>query len=299
MRAVYILGGLESVGSIPAPNTLTPEAVAEGLDNLRRSAEVVLSCGHFITKDMKAELDRTAFPRRAAVDLYVHCADRRRDCCPPAMSVWRAMARCRRMEIPSVRAASCRECESTFAAMAVRRVQTLYYVQANVADERSEIQRCGYSNGRPVSARATYLKAASVPASRTLFLAHSFLSSQSRLPSVLQDDSGIPFRFFWNGGWRCWFFGTYSGTLDIFAKYYQSDLHDRLCRAGRGLLPCRFGTGLQWRAGESNLLLAVRQQAPRPEFVSSAAIEHLSGQSRTIVERGQSGNGTNLRGGSG
>ena len=58
---VYILGGLESVGSIPAPNTLAPEALAEGLDHLRRSAESILSFGHFITKDMKAELDRTAF----------------------------------------------------------------------------------------------------------------------------------------------------------------------------------------------------------------------------------------------
>ena len=49
------------MGSILAPNTLAPEAVAYALANLRRSAEVILSFGHFITKDMKAELDRTAF----------------------------------------------------------------------------------------------------------------------------------------------------------------------------------------------------------------------------------------------
>jgi hypothetical protein len=70
----------------------------------------------------------------------------------------------------------------------------------------------------------------------------------------------------WNAGWRCWFFGTYSGTLDIFAKYYQRDLHAAFAAPGAAA-PLPFGTGYKWRAGESNLLLAVRQQAPRPETV--------------------------------
>src|SRR5262245_52089425 len=58
---VYVLGGLESVGSIVSPNALPEGEVALGLDNLRKSTEAILSYGHFITKDMKAELDRTAF----------------------------------------------------------------------------------------------------------------------------------------------------------------------------------------------------------------------------------------------
>ena len=116
---VYILGGLESVGSIPAPNTLTPEAVAEGLDNLRRSAEVVLSYGHFITKDMKAELDRTAF-RGVLPLIYTFIA-----------LTGGKIVSARYFGVASdgtlqeygnflVRAASCQGCESIFAAMAVR-----------------------------------------------------------------------------------------------------------------------------------------------------------------------------------
>ena len=60
--------------------------------------------------------------------------------------------------------------------------------------------------------------------------------------SVLQDDSGIPFRFFRDGRWQLWLFGTYSGTLDIFAKYYQSDLQSAFATSrSRGTAAFRNG----------------------------------------------------------
>ena len=78
--------------------------------------------------------------------------------------------------------------------------------------------------------------------------------------SILQDDSGIPLRYFLDGQWRCYFFGRYSGTLDIFKKYSQADCQQAFAN-GAGELP--FGTGYKWRLGESNLMLGVKQEAPR------------------------------------
>ena len=69
----------------------------------------------------------------------------------------------------------------------------------------------------------------------------------------------FPSGYFRDGNWRLWLFGTYSGTLDIFTKYYQSDLQTAFAPPGAGA-PLPFGTGYKWRLGESNLLLAVRQQ---------------------------------------
>jgi hypothetical protein len=258
---VYVLGGLESVGSIPPPNTLAPDAIAEGLDNLRRSAEIILSYGHFITKDMKAELDRTAF--RGVL---------------PLIYTFISLAG---GEIVSTRYVGVgsdgilRQGESLSGSRGIlpgvqiefRRggasVQTLYYIQANVADDALK------SNGGLLKWTArfgvgnVYLKAASYLLHEAYFSRiRSFLLNQAA--SVLQDDSGIPFRFFRSGDWRCWFFGTYSGTLDIFGKYYQNDLQAAFGTPGAAI-PLPFGTGYKWRLGESNLLLAVRQQAPRPE----------------------------------
>jgi hypothetical protein len=261
---VYILGGLESVGSIPSPNTLAPEAVAQGLDNLRKSAEVILSFGHFITKDMKAELDRTAF--RGVLPLiytfisltggeivstrYVGVGS------DGVLREFNDSFSGSRGILPGVRIDFRRDGASG--------VQTLYYVQANVADDglKSNGSLLKWAGGFGVG--NVYLKAAS-------YLLHESYFSRIRAfllnyaAAVLQDDSGIPLRFFGDGRWRLWLFGTYSGTLDIFAKYYQSDLQAAFAAPGAAL-PLPFGTGYKWRLGESNLLLAVKQQAPGPQM---------------------------------
>lgn len=260
---VYLLGGLESVGSIPAPNTLAPQAVAEGLENLRKSAEVVLSYGHFITKDMKAELDRTVF--RGVLPLiymfitltggeilsarYVGVAGN------GTLQEYGNSYSGSRGVLPGVRIDFRREGRAG--------IQTIYYVQANVADDALKSNPAILAWAGRFGAGNVYLKAASYLLHESYFSRiRSFLLNQAA--SILQDDSGIPFRFFRDGGWRLWLFGTYSGTLDIFAKHYQSDLQAAFAAPGAAVsLP--FGTGYKWRPGESNLLLAVKQRAPSPE----------------------------------
>jgi hypothetical protein len=258
---VYILGGLESVGSIPAPNTLTPEAVAEGLDNLRRSAEVVLSYGHFITKDMKAELDRTVF-RGALPLIYTFIALTGGKI---VSTSYFGVARDGTLQaygnsgsrgvLPGVRIDFRRDGGAG--------VQTLYYVQANVADDALKSNDGLLKWAANFGVGNVYLKAASyLPHEPYFSRIRSFLLSQGA--SVLQDDSdSVPVL---KRQLYCWFFGTYSGTLNIFAKYFQSDLQTAFAAPGAAA-PLPFGTGYKWRLGESNLLLAIKQQAPRPEFV--------------------------------
>jgi hypothetical protein len=140
------------------------------------------------------------------------------------------------------------------------RTQTLYYVAADISN--SGLARTGgvlrWTQSFGVS--NAYFKAAS-------YLMHEASFSQIRsfvlasAASILQDDSGIPFRFLRDGGWRMFFFGTYSGTLEIFAKYRQDDLGAAF--AGPGMaVPLSFGTGYKWRRGESNLVLALRPGTP-------------------------------------
>ena len=138
--------------------------------------------------------------------------------------------------------------------------------------------------GQRFGAGNVYLKAASYLLHESYFSRiRSFLLNHAT--SVLQDDSGIPFRFFRDGGWRFWFFGTYSGTLDIFAKYYQSDLQSAFATSGAAVsLP--FGTGYKWRPGESNLLLAVKQRAPSPEKAASNSEHEPAGMAIFIVALG-------------
>jgi hypothetical protein len=263
---VYILGGLESVGSIPPPDALTPQALSDALAHVRKSAETILSFGHFITKDMKAELDCSDF--RGVLPLiftfialtggevisarYVGVGS------DGILREYGERSSTSRGALPAARI--------EFRRGGAAGVQTLYYVQANLADDALKSNDAALKWAGRFGSGNVYLKAASYLLHEPYFSRiRSFLLNQA--VAVLQDDSGIPLRYFRNPDWRCWFFGVYSGTLDIFSKYYQSDLQAAFFAPGAGLsLP--FGTGYKWRAGQSNLLLAVRQQAPRAEPIS-------------------------------
>jgi len=57
----YALGGLEPVGKLMNPLELPPEALHASLAALRKSTEVIMNFSHFITKDMKDDLQSSAF----------------------------------------------------------------------------------------------------------------------------------------------------------------------------------------------------------------------------------------------
>jgi hypothetical protein len=262
---VYILGGLESVGSIMPPNALPPEEVAFGLENLRRSAEVILSFGHFITRDMKAELDRTAF-RGVLPLIYMFIALTGGEIVSTRYIAVVGGGAVRELgsesvqskgQLPGVRV--------EFRGRGRSDVQTLIYVQANVADDflksNGSLLQWASSHG----AGNVYLKAASYLLHEPYFSRiRSFLLDYAI--SVLQDDSGIPFRYFGDGRWQLWLFGSYTGTLETFAKYYQSDLQSAFATP-RAAASLPFGTGYKWRLGESNLMLAIKQQSASPANV--------------------------------
>ena len=264
--ADYLLGGLEPVGSVPAPDSLDAVRLETALKNLRQSSEVILSFGHFITKDMKAELEAADF--RGVLPLLLTFV---------AMSGGEVLDVCyftvrndggvtnfgpaagARGAIPGVRI--------TFRRSPGASTQRIHYVQADVSDS-------GLGSGGHVLAFASSFGRANVYLKAASYLMHEPYFSKIRKfllensTSVLQDDSGIPLKYFQDGNWRCWFFGKYSGTLDIFKKYYQLDMGKAFDLSGE---PLPFGTGYKWRLGASNLMLAVPQAPARAEPVTAPA----------------------------
>jgi len=260
----YILGGLEPVGSVPPPESLDGPRLEAALANLRKSTEVILSYGHFITKDMKAELELTDI--RGVM---------------PIMMAFIAMSGGEVMEVSyfgvgssgaavefgsSYRGASgmLPGVRITFRPNSQSVPRRIHYIQADVSDGgigsngAVTTWAAGFGEGN------AYLKAASYLMHEAYFSKiRQFLLRQSK--SVLQDDSGIPLKYFRDENWRLWFFGRYTGTLDIFKKYWQPEM-DAAFQEATPALP--FGIGYKWRVGESNLVLAVKQQAPKAEPVA-------------------------------
>ena len=72
--------------------------------------------------------------------------------------------------------------------------------------------------------------------------------------AVLQDASGIPYRYYQSAGWDTELFGNYVRTLDMFKSYYQADL--RAAYQAAGPKPLKFGVGYTNQPSETCLILA-------------------------------------------
>ena len=72
---------------------------------------------------------------------------------------------------------------------------------------------------------------------------------------LLQDDSGMPLRFFNKQKWDLTFYGKYTSPIALFRNHDQPDLR-RVYNLNKGIEPLNFGIGYKVGINESNLMLA-------------------------------------------
>jgi hypothetical protein len=100
------------------------------------------------------------------------------------------------------------------------------------------------------------LKAASyLPHQNGFSRVREFLLNQSNV--IIEDDSGIPLRYFDAAKWVVKPFGTFRGPIELFAQYPQPDLAQLYQSNAVPRLP--FGFGYRNYGSQSTLLVAVRR----------------------------------------
>ena len=73
----------------------------------------------------------------------------------------------------------------------------------------------------------------------------------------MQDDSGIPIRFFDPRRWIVRFYGSYLGPIELFKEHYQRDLADLYRRSRPKKLD--FGVGYRFNRSQTTLMIATRK----------------------------------------
>jgi hypothetical protein len=252
----YVLSGLEPVGPVPNIEGLSRGALAGEVGRLQRSLNSVLSYSFFITKKMKNELRGGrltgtlpilyVFLARAGktidevslitldADGNVHAADEDKS---GGKAPWHAP-----------------EGAKIVFSGADGKKRTLYYFSTDVSD--GGFDRSGFEafcaklgHGDALLKSASYLMH-----SGNFSKVRSFVLDHSN--AIVQDDSGIPLRYFKEDEWRLYPFGNYLGPISIFPGKYQRDLSALYRKDRAGALD--FGIGYRWRPRQSNLLLAIR-----------------------------------------
>ena len=247
----YVLSALEPVGPIPNLWRLSPGARAGALQELRASMQSVLSYSFFITKQMKSHL-RSGNMRGTLPVLFVFLARSGKTITnveyvhlnPDGLAVPNN-ARLKGSS-PGVRIAFTDQAGKS---------RTLYYFQTDLSNGglkssgfRAFSQALGPADSLVKSA-SYLLHSGNFSLSRNFLLKHSDV--------IVQEDSGIPLRFFNRKVWQLQPFGRYVGPISIFPRKYQRDMQVLFAR-GRAK-SINFGIGYRWRTHETHVLLATKK----------------------------------------
>ena len=247
--SAYYLCGVEPVGAIPDITQIPHELVDPVLSNLRKSLETSLSWSFFITKKMKSDLAQKQLSGTLPI-LYVFLA--------------RLGYTIESVELVTL------DREGGFTAdgkgtPGVRIIfsrsdgaaQTLYYFATNLSDEGVRnapgfMKLCERQGpGRSLVKAASYLM--HEPWFATV---RNFLLTHSKV--LVQDDSGIPFRYFDRSRWNIRFCGRFVGPIATFKQYPQPDLAKAFAESNPALL--EFGFGYQWHPHRSSLIIATPRE---------------------------------------
>jgi hypothetical protein len=244
--STYILCGIEPVGPTPDIDKIPRAVLPSALANLRKSLDSVLSWSFFITKNMKVDLRQTQLNGTLPI-LYVFLA--RAGCTidsvtPVALDSAGNFVPEGKRTTPGVKI--------VFFSPGGKE-QTLYYFTSDLADWAIKtnpgfVKFCE-QQGRGV----TLLKAASyLMHSNNFSQVRDLLLTHSKL--ILQDDSGIPFRFFDPQKWDTRLYGRYHGPINRFKEHPQPDLAK--ADAESKPAPLEFSFGYQWHPSRSSLMVA-------------------------------------------
>jgi hypothetical protein len=253
---VYVMVALEPAGTLPTPKTFEKKDLARLLGEVRESVASELHRSFFITRQMdsqfRGQVNDGLFPpilhllvrtnhtilgyRGVRLDENGEVIDR-----PDS---WHAPGRIGNKGV-----------EIEFRSDADGSVHKLFYFSVNLADDHLKEDPQFIAFVGKLKGMATYFKATSYMTHKPEFsmIRDAVLANSA---AVLQDDSGIPYKYFAKP-WQVQLFGSYSRPYGSFRWLEQPDLRKAY---ETGSKPLGFKIGYGYSKAPSNLLLARRSQ---------------------------------------
>lgn len=156
---------------------------------------------------------------------------------------------------------SATECVTiSFSSKDSEQVKTLRYFRCDISDEGFK-PTPGFnkylSNLGDVN---TYIKSASYLLHYGTFTTiRNIILADSK--AVLQDDTGIPYKYYDTQKWEAYLYGVYVKPISDFTSPYlmQNDLKKVYDEGGENVKELPFSLGYHWRSGEQNQMLFIRK----------------------------------------
>jgi hypothetical protein len=233
--STYILCGTEPIGSIPDLTKMSADHIANSLLLLRGSMSTILRFHYFITKEMRQDLTHGEFGGTLPI-LYVFLA--RSGKTVRAVSNVSSPAPGVRIDFSS----------------GIGRSQTLYYFKVDLSNGKGSggfLSWCaGHGQGFGLLKSASYL-----PHSDSFSGVRNFLLGSCKV--IVEDDSGIPFRYFDSKRWTVRLFGNFTAPIELFAKNQQPDLVQAYANSHPA--PLGFAFGYDYKRANGMAIVAVKK----------------------------------------
>jgi hypothetical protein len=254
-KSVYL--SLESTGEIPSPDKDTA-IFANYFEDIRESLANMFARAFFVTSRMMTQL-HTPYLKGNLTIFMVFLA--RRQC---------AIVSINRVCIDSAGALvtvandSGRSVKGGVKGVEIQYVKArsngsirhLFYFPINICDSALALKPQFQAYLRSLGTTITFTKAASYCMHDKNFSTIRTISLNAR--AVLEDDSGIPYKYFPDSLWNVTLYGKYTKPVADFNYGFQTDL-DRAFVSGKNVKPLPFNIGYHWNDGYSNLILAIRK----------------------------------------
>jgi hypothetical protein len=255
-NATFLMVGLEPAGTLPDRRRIEKEGVSRYLEGIREAVYSELHRSFFITREMDHDfrgqvtdgllppiLLLLARSGHTILDYrYIRLDEQGRIIAREAN--YKATS-----EIGN------KGVEIDFSRDADGSVHKLYYFSVNLSDERLAENRPFLIYLSGLQGMSTFLKATSYMLHQKTF---SLIRNEvlARSKTILQDDSGIPYKYFSANSWHVRLFGSYDKPYGSFRYLVQPDL--RAAYLASKPEPLAFHIGYGFSKIASNLLVATR-----------------------------------------
>jgi len=249
----YVLVGLEPPGTLPTPSQLARKNLGSALAAERGTIHSELYRSFFITKQMDSQFRGQVTDGLLAPLLQLLVRTKNTVLGYRYVELSEAGAIVERSGTPS--GAGNKGVEIDFRADADQSIHKLFYFSVNLSDEKLRQNKPFLTFLAGLQGVTSYFKATSYMTHKPQF---SIIRDQvlAKSQAILQDDSGIPYRFFQPPVWRVQLYGDYARPYGSFRWLEQHDL--RKAYNTSGPKPLNFGIGYGFRRIPSNLLLATK-----------------------------------------
>jgi hypothetical protein len=251
----YIMIAMEPIGALPDICKMNSDKINEYLNSVNYSLRDIFKRSYFITSTMTTDLNKTKVNGAVPlISLFIKRTGHQ------IVSMEKigidSTGKCLIIKDPKNAKTIVSGIKIDFLSLSGDRTQSVYYLRTDISDDGLAKKPAFVKYLKSLPQSHTYLKAASYLMHGDNFKAIRNIVFEKSL-SILQDDSGIAYRFFNKKDWDIKLYGVYVKPKDEFSYINEPELEKAYKTAV--IKPLPYTLGYNWRLGHSNMLYAVKK----------------------------------------